>query len=151
MADATPRTLDKTNVMIGRVATISVGDGTDLKLSISGLQQEGVIIINDEVKEINTQLEDYTDHTEVLARKTTVEFIFSEIDDADLDLINGATINEIEVKTSTGGANSTGMVFNMATCDSMKAFVDGLKTHVIATKTSTGKTLNYTITDNAAA
>jgi hypothetical protein len=150
MADAASRTLSKANVMIGRVATISVGDGTDLKYTITGLNQEGVINVTEEVKEINTELEDYTDLVEVLARKVRVEITLSEIDDTDLDTINGATIDEIEIKTSTGGANGTGQTFNIQDCDNIAAFVDGLKTKIVATKAVAGNTITYTITDNAA-
>jgi len=150
MADVSTRTLTKTKVMAGRISTIAVGDGTDLKLQISGLQQEGVVTVTEEVRENVGELEDGTEFIEVLARDVTVEFVYSDVLDADIDTINGATINEIEIKTSTGGANSTGMIFNMGSCDDVTAYLDGMKTHVNAKKSVAGNVITYTVTDVAA-
>lgn len=150
MADVSSRTLTKTKVMAGRIATIAVGDGTDLKYQISGLQQEGVVTVTEEVRENVVELEDGTEVIEVLARDITVEFVHSDVLDADLDTINGATIDEIEIKTSTGGANGTGMIFNMQDCDDITAYLDAMKTHIIAKKSIAGNTITYTVTDVAA-
>jgi hypothetical protein len=150
MADVTSRTLAKTKVMVGRVSTIAVGDGTDLKLQISGLQQDGVITVTETVNEIANQLEDGTETIEVISREVNVEFVYSDLLDTDIDTINGATINEIEIKTSTGGANGTGMIFNIGSCDDITAYLDAMKTHVVATKSVAGNTITYTVTDVAA-
>ncbi len=150
MADVSSRTLAKTKVMVGRVSTISVGDGTDLKLQISGLQQDGVVTVTETVNELANKLEDGTETIEVMSREINVEFVYSDVLDADLDTINGSTINEIEIKTSTGGANGTGMIFNVGSCDDVTAYLDGMKTHITATKSVAGNTVPYTVTDVAA-
>lgn len=150
MPDVSSRTLTKTKVMAGRVSTIAVGDGTDLKWQISGLQQDGVITVTEEVVEVVNELEDFTETVEVLSRNVVVDFTISDILDADFTTINGATINEIEIKTSTGGANSTGMIFNMGSCDDITAYLDGMKTHITAEKSVAGNTLTYTVTNVSA-
>ncbi len=150
MADVSSRTLAKTKVMVGRVSTIAVGDGTDLKLQISGLQQDGVVTVTETVNELANKLEDGTETIEVMSREINVEFVYSDVLDADLDTINGSTINEIEIKTSTGGANGTGMIFNVGSCDDVTAYLDGMKTHITATKSVAGNTVPYTVTDVAA-
>lgn len=149
MADATPRTMTKLKVMAGRVMSFSVGDGTDKLLTITGMKQDG-LTVTEEIREISHEMEDGQIVREVLARKATVEFLFSELVDADIDTINGSTVDCVYVDTSTGGANSTGEAFKMDSCDEVYAYNDNFGTHVVASKTSSGESLGWTLTDNAA-
>jgi hypothetical protein len=149
MADVAARTLSKLKVMVGRVISFSVGDGTDKLLTITGMKPDG-LTVNEEIKTISHEMEDGQMVEEVLARKVTLDFVFSELKDADIDTINGATIDCVHVDTTTGGANSTGEAFKMDSCDQVYAYNDNLKTHVVAIKASAGESLGWTLTDNAA-
>lgn len=152
MADATPRTLDLTKVIRGRISSISVGDGTDKLLTITGLDVELTAeTFTETINETEVELENRAKIKRAVSREVEIVLSFSELDSTDLGTINGSTVEDLFIVTSEGGANDTGVTIQIDAADSIVGYADGLKTKIKATKVSTSMTtLPYSITANAA-
>lgn len=151
MPDVTPRAIDLQHVVRGRIVSISVGDGTDKKWTITGLSPDAAIeVCRETINMLSTELEDLSKLEQKMSRDLEVLLSLSEMDTTDITTINGATIEDLFFVTSEGGANGTGVTFKVDAADMIVAYIDGLKTKVRATKRTAIGTLGYSITDNAA-
>jgi len=152
MADVASRALDLTKVIRGRISSISVGDGTDKKLTISGLDVELTAeTFVETINETEVELENRAKVKRAVSREVEIVLSYSELDTTDLGTINDSTIEDLIIITTDGGANDTGVTITIDGADSIVGYADGLKTKIKATKVSTSMTtLPYTITDNAA-
>lgn len=143
--------LAKTKVFVGRIQTLTINDAEAAEKFARLGVKDGVIVANEEVKELRTELEDGTEIVDQFARKVTVELTLAELNDTDIDSINLGT--DIIVTTASGGANETGQTFTIEDADSLHAQLDGLKTKIVVTKTlasTDAATLPYAVADVAA-
>jgi len=138
-------------IMRGRPVQLTIQ--TSAPASVLDLEniKDGLVSINEEIKEDAYEVEDGTEILNAYARKVIVEFTYSEVDTTDIAAVDGLVSAEVNLVTATGGANATGQTFDMAACDDIKAFIEDTKTKIVCTKTTNDRaTLPYTITDNAA-
>jgi hypothetical protein len=114
--------LDKTKVLYGPFdLTLKTGEVDTL---VKGtLKKEAVTISTEDITE---ELEDYT--TVLVGRRATVEVVHSEVDSADLALIND-TIDGVEVAFSVSGKKLT-----VAAPDEVRPTVEGGKTKITIKK-----------------
>ena len=84
-----------------------------------------------------------------VAQEASLEFLYDELQTADLTLIDDG--DEIVINSTKGGLNATGILVTMASCDIVYAEVEGFKTKIVARKNAQGDDLSsiITITDNA--
>ena len=141
------RAINHNNVFHGRAQQLTVNKDSVESIALQSLK-DGVIDVNEEIKETDYECADATEINEDHGRKVVAELVYDEVVTADITAITDS--DELIVTTSSGGANGTGQTFTMSDCDSIKAFVSNLKTKVVAKKTTTSGTLGYVIADNAA-
>ncbi|MCD4692648.1 MAG: hypothetical protein K8R79_07030 [Calditrichales bacterium] len=148
------RNIAHADIMRGRNITFTIMDDTSpTPVEVLSLKEikDGIVSGNEEIKTSDYPVEDGTEIINDYARKFIFEFVFSELDATDIAAINAAGKGEIQVQSDEGGANDTGKLFTVTTCDKIRAVVEDMKTKVTAIKnTADVSTLPYTITDIAA-
>jgi len=139
-------------VFVGRLCQILIKDSADAtKIDWENLKPE-TVTISDELKETITEIEDGQEIVTAWGFKSNMEIIVSNFDPVELGLIDDCEdLGEIQVITTTGGTNSTGMTFTMTDCDQIRAFADGFKTKIVARKSVTATTRPWSIVHNASA
>jgi hypothetical protein len=142
------RSIAHADIMRGRTHKILVEDGGVEVVYLQNIK-DGQVKVNEEIKETVYEVEDATEIINKHGRKTTIEFVYSELDTADIIALCAG--DEITISTAAGGLNGTGKTLNMTGCDSVTAHIEDMKTKIVAVKTTASlTTLAYTITDNAA-
>jgi len=149
MADVAGRDLAVADVLRQRVVEIYVTDGTDKLWRIQNVRFKlAITAFENPPAEDVEPLVDGSELTEITATNHLIEFTWDEVNEDDIDTINGSTITTIGWLTSTGGANGTGRDCKLSTVDSIVAFVQDGKTVCRAKKRSSGKDHGFTFTDN---
>ncbi len=145
------RNITHVDIMRGRPIEFEVTNAADAEQLYINELKDGIISVNEEIKEESYEVEDGTEMIYNYARKCTIELTYSEVDTTDIGAVSGLVLGNFIVKTNTGGANSTGKILTMSDCDVIKAYIEDLKTKIVAVKTTSSEaTLPYTIADNAA-
>jgi hypothetical protein len=142
MADVVARALSKSKVFAGRLVAIKVYNSVpEVSLHITGLAG-ATVNATEEVRNSEIELENGTEISEKAGRRVVAEATISEVDTSDMALINAAS--KIVFVTSTGGSGS-GMSFTITSPDEIYCHLDGLKTKIVAKKSTTHPTLPYVI------
>jgi hypothetical protein len=151
MADVATRDLNRDDVLKQRIVEIYVTDGTDKKWRIANVRHGLAVTAFENAPNVAEEaLVDGSSIREVTSTNHVIEFTVNEINEADLIVINGATITTIGWVTSTGGANGTGRDCKLATVDMITANVSGSQTIIRAEKSVSGKNSGFAFTDNGA-
>ncbi len=143
--------LSTSKVFVGRMCQVILKDSGDTeKLNLEDLKPE-TVTVSDELKEMTMEMEDGKEIVQAYGFKTQFEMVFSHFDSTELSNIDDCeSQGEVLVKTTTGGANGTGMEFVLTDCDQIRAYVDNFKTKIVAKKASSSTVRPWTISDNPA-
>jgi len=151
MADVSGRDLAVADVLRHRVVEIYVSDGTDKLWRIQNVRFKLAITAFENIPAEDTEtLVDGSELTEITATNHRIEFTWDEVNEDDIDTINGSSITDIGWVTETGGANGTGRDCILADCDAIVAYIQDGKTVCWGKKRSSGKDHGFTFTDNSA-
>lgn len=143
------RSINLTNIFYGP-GTITVNGGGAEKISLT-LPDLKPVLDTLNIKKVRSE-EEIVNGQELpftLAQEAELSLLFDELDADDFGAIDDG--DEIEIVSSKGGANGSGMTLTMASCDVVYAEAEGMKTKIIARKTAEGDDLSdiVTISDNA--
>ena len=143
--------LSTTKVFVGRLVQVLIKDSADAtKIDWTNLKPE-TVTVSDELKETVTEIESGAEVVTAYGFKSVFEMTVSHLDPNDFgNLDDCENLGEINVITSTGGTNATGMTFTMDGCDQIRAYNDGFRTKIVAKKSSPNATRPWSIAHNSA-
>lgn len=151
MADVATRSLNRDDVLKHRITEIYVTNGTDKLWRVDSTRFGLSVTTFENAPNVAEEaLVDGSSIKEVTSSNHVIEFLVDEVNEDDIDTINGATVTTIGWVTSTGGANGTGRDCKLATVDYITANVSDGKTVIRAEKSVSGKDHGFTFADNAA-
>lgn len=139
------RNLTKSDIFVGRVQELHIQDEVPADvLNIKELK-DATFTVSEEIKTLNTELEDGSEINEIAGRKCTVEGVIPEIE------FTGEAIDIDGLSLTTAGCtlalvtSAKTITVTVAAGDIIYAAMDGNKVKISASITKSGDTLPYAI------
>ena len=140
------RNLDKSDIFVGRVQEMQItSDGSTNVLNLKELK-DATFSVTEEIKILNTELEDGSELNEIAGRKVVVEGTIPEIEFTDESIdIDGLTQTDASATLVLTTSAKT-ITITLAEGDIISGAMDGNKVKISASVTKSGDNLPYAVT-----